>query len=71
MSTKVKIVLAAAIVLSSTIAAAAQAPYYYREGTVGGGNFRSLGDPPSPSDFPGAAGGGSVGYNENLRRDDW
>jgi hypothetical protein len=70
MSTRMTIALAAAIVLSSTIGAAAQTPYYY-PGTVGGGTFRSLGDPPSPSDYPSATGGGSAGYNEDVRRDDW
>jgi hypothetical protein len=70
MSFRVTIALAGAIVLGSTIAAAAQVPYGYYD-TVGGGTFRSLGDPPSPSDFPAAAGGGSVGYNVNLKRDEW
>lgn len=66
MSIKGTFVVAAAIVLSSTVMAAAQTPYYH-----GGSDFRSIGDPPSVSDFPAAAGGGSVGYNENLKRDDW
>jgi hypothetical protein len=70
MSIRVTMALAAAIVLSSSIVAAAQTPFYYR-GTVGAGTFRSLGDPPSPSDYPAATGGGSVGYNEDVRRDDW
>jgi hypothetical protein len=74
MSIKVMIVLAAAIDLSSAIAAVAQAPYYYDyydPESVGGATFRSLAAPPSPSDYPAAAGGGSVGYNANLKRDDW
>jgi hypothetical protein len=70
MSIKVTIALPAAIVLSSTVVASAQVLYDYY-GTVGAGSFRSLGDPPSISDFPAAAGGGSVGYNEDLKRDDW
>jgi hypothetical protein len=67
MSTKVTIALAAAIVLSSAVGAAAQVPRYYDYG----GTSRSFGAPPSLSDYPGAAGGGSTGYNANLRRDDW
>ena len=70
MSTKVSIVLAAAIVLSSAVRAAAQVPHYYDYGPIGGGGARSLGLPPL-SDNPAATGGGSAGYNENLRRDDW
>lgn len=67
MSMKVTIALAAAIVLSSAIEAAAQAPRYYYYG-MGRGTSRSL---PYASDYPAAAGGGSAGYNQNLRRDDW
>lgn len=66
MSIKTTFALAAAIVLGSTVMAAAQTPYYY-----GGSNSRGIGNPPSISDFPVASGGGSVGYNENLKRDDW
>jgi len=71
MSTKVSIVLASAIVLNSAIAASAQAPPYYDYGPIGRGGGRSLGLPPPLSDNPAATGGGSAGYNENLRRDDW
>jgi hypothetical protein len=71
MSTKVSVMLAAAIVLSSTIGASAQAPRYYDYGPIGRGGARSLGLPPPLSDNPAATGGGSSGYNENLRRDDW
>lgn len=68
MSIKVTIALTAVIVLSSAIEAAAQAPryYYYDRGAS-----RSYGALPRLSDYPAAAGGGSAGYNQNLRRDDW
>jgi hypothetical protein len=66
-----RITIAAAIVLSSTVAATAQAPYYYDQDPVDRGASRSLGAPPSPSESPAATGGGSVGYNETLRRSDW
>jgi hypothetical protein len=68
MSTKLTIALAAAIVLSSAIGAAAQAPRYHGYGP---GTPRGIGAPPFMSDNPAAAGGGSAGYNENLRRNDW
>jgi hypothetical protein len=71
MSTRVT--LAAAIVVGSAISAAAQTPYYYyhdRE-PIGRGALSSLAAPPSPSESPAATGGGSVGYNETLRRNDW
>jgi hypothetical protein len=73
MSTKITIALAAAIVLSSAVGAAAQVPEYYGYGygPIGRGSLRSLAAPPSPLDYPSAAGGGSIGYNENLKRDDW
>jgi hypothetical protein len=72
MSIKVTIALAAAIVLSSAVVASAQAPYYdYDPGFVGGGAYRNLAAPPSILNYPAAAGGGSIGYNENLRHDDW
>lgn len=68
MSIKVTIALAAAIVLSSTVMAAAQVPpgYYDYDPAY---TSRSPGAPPSLSDFPAAAGGGSVGYNQSLRHD--
>lgn len=68
MSIKVTIALAAAIVLSSTIVAVAQVPpgYYDYDPAY---SYRNPGGPPSPSDFPAAAGGGSVGYNQYLRHD--
>lgn len=68
MSMKVTIALAAVIVLSSTVVAAAQVPpgYYDYDPAY---SYRSPGAPPSPSDFPEAAGGGSVGYNQYLRHD--
>ncbi len=66
MSTKTTIGLVAAIVLSSVIGAAAQAPRYYNYIP---GNGRDLGAPPLFSDHPIATGGGSVGYNQNLRQD--
>jgi hypothetical protein len=77
MSTKITIALAAAIVFSSAVAASAQVPGYYGYGygygygPIGRGSLRSLAAPPAPSDYPSAAGGGSIGYNENLKRDDW
>jgi len=71
MSIKITIALGAAVILSSVIEAAAQVPRYYDYSPAGLGNSRSIGAPPSMADYPGAAGGGSAGYNENLRRDDW
>jgi len=70
MSSKITIALAAAIVLSSAIGATAQVPRYYGYRPAYAGS-RNVSAPPSLSDYPGAAGGGSVGYNENLRRNDW
>jgi hypothetical protein len=66
MSTKLTIALAAAIVLSSAIGAAAQAPRYYisHPGMPYGGYA-----PPFMSENPAATGGGSTGYNENVRHD--
>jgi hypothetical protein len=69
MSTSVT--LAAAIVVGSAISAAAQTPYYYDRDPIGRGALSSLAAPPSPSESPEATGGGSVGYNETLRRNDW
>ena len=68
MSIKVTVALAAAIVLSSTVMAAAQVPpgYYDYDPAY---SYRSPGAPPSPSDFPAAAGGGSPGYNQSIRQD--
>lgn len=71
MSTKLTIALAAAIVLSSAVGATAQVRRYYDYGPAGFGNSHSISAPPALSDYPSAAGGGSAGYNENLRRDDW
>jgi hypothetical protein len=68
MSTKLTIALATAIVLSSAIGAAAQTPRYYGYGP---GTPRGIGAPPFMADNPAATGGGSAGYNENLRRNDW
>ena len=67
---KTKLLLAVAIVLSSAVVAAAQTARYdrfhaYRDG------LRSPGAVPRFSENPGATGGGSAGYNENMRRDDW
>lgn len=70
MSTMTRIVLATVIVLSSAVTATAQARYHYRT-PYGRGSLRSLAAPPPLSDYPSTTGGGSVGYNENLRRDDW
>jgi hypothetical protein len=73
MLTKVTIALAAVIVLSSTIMAAAQEAYYdyYDRTPIGRGALTSLAAPPSPSELPVTTGGGSIGYNETLRRNDW
>jgi len=68
MSTKVTIAFAAAIVLSSAIGAAAQVRYY-DYAPLGGGASRSIGAAPIVSDYPAAAGGGSAGYNQNVRQD--
>ena len=69
MSTKVTIALATAIVLSSAIGAAAQVPRYFDYVSEDYVSSRSIGAPPSISDHPGAAGGGSAGYNEDVRLD--
>lgn len=66
MSTKATIALTAAIVLSSAITAAAQAPRYYNYIP---GAARNPGTLPYISDNPAATGGGSAGYNQNLRYD--
>lgn len=70
MSTKVTIALAAAILLGSALGAAAQVPRWYYDydyGPVAPGGYM----PPFMSDHPAATGGGSTGYNENVRRNDW
>lgn len=72
---KTKLALAVAIVLSSALVAAAQAPYYgsyhgYYD-SYRGGSLHSSGAPPLFSENPADSGGGSLGYNENLRIDDW
>jgi hypothetical protein len=64
---KIKLMLAVAIVLSSAVAAAAQS-YYDSYSAI---SPKSTGAPPLFSEYPGVAGGGSIGYNDNLRKDAW
>jgi hypothetical protein len=75
---KAKLALAVVIVLSSTLVAAAQARYHYRgryhyydRYLAGPGSLHSSGAPPLFSENPADSGGGSLGYNENMRIDDW
>ncbi len=69
---KAKLALAVAIVLSSTLVAAAQARYHYYDRYLAGpGSLHSSGAPPLFSENPADSGGGSLGYNENMRIDDW
>jgi len=68
MSIRATITLAAAILLSSAIGAFAQAPRYY---DYAPGAAHGIGIPAFISDNPAATGGGSTGYNENLRRNAW
>jgi hypothetical protein len=63
---KIKLTLAVAIVLSSAVAAAAQS--YYDSYSI---SPKSTGAPPLFSENPGATGGGSIGYNDDLRKDAW
>jgi hypothetical protein len=65
--TKTTLTLAVAIVLSSAVAADAQS---YNDGYLAI-SPQSTGAPPLYSEFPGTTGGGSLGYNENIRKDDW
>ena len=65
---KTTLTLVAITVLGSTVVAGAQVRYYDRYMAI---SPQSSGAPPRFSEFPGVAGGGSVGYNENLRKDDW
>lgn len=64
---KIKLALAVAIVLSSAAAAAAQS-YYDSYLAI---SPQSTGAPPLYSEHPAITGGGSVGYNDTLRKDDW
>ena len=65
--TKTTLTLAIAIVLSSAVAADAQS-YYDSYLAV---SPQSTGAPPLYSEYPATTGGGSLGYNENVRKDDW
>jgi hypothetical protein len=65
---RVKLALAATIVLGATVVAAAQAPYYDSYSAI---SPQSTGAPPRFSENPAVTGGGSIGYNDNLRKDDW
>jgi hypothetical protein len=65
--TKTTLTLAVAIVLSSAVAANAQS-YYDSYSAV---SPQSTGAPPLYSEFPATTGGGSIGYNEHIRKDDW
>jgi hypothetical protein len=65
--TKTTLTLAVAIVLSSAVAASAQS-YYDSYLAV---SPQSTGAPPLYSEHPAITGGGSLGYNETIRKDDW
>jgi hypothetical protein len=65
--TKTTLMLAAAIVLSSAVAASAQS-YYDSYLAI---SPKSTGAPPLYSEYPGITGGGSIGYNDNIRKDAW
>jgi hypothetical protein len=65
---KAKLALAATIVLGSTVVAGAQVRYYDRYLAI---SPQSTGAPPRFSENPRETGGGSIGYNDNLRKDDW
>jgi hypothetical protein len=65
--TKTTLTLAVAIVLSSAVAANAQSYYDSYPGI----SPQSTGAPPLYSEYPGTTGGGSLGYNDNIRKDDW
>lgn len=67
---KTKLMLAVAIVLSSAVGAAAQTARYDRFDTYRG-DLRGPGAVPRFSENPAETGGGSAGYNDNMRRDDW
>lgn len=67
---KTKLVLAVAIVLSSAIVATAQTARYDRFHAYRG-DLRGPGTVPRFSENPVETGGGSAGYNDNMRRDDW
>jgi hypothetical protein len=65
---KITLLLAATIVLVSTVVGTAQAQYYDSYLDL---SPKSTGAPPLFSENPGVAGGGSIGYNDNLRKDAW
>jgi hypothetical protein len=65
---KVKLALAATIVLGSTVVAGAQVRYYDRYDPI---SPKSTGAPPLSSENPAISGGGSIGYNDDLRKDAW
>ena len=65
---KITLLLAATIVLVSTVVGTAQAQYYDSYIAI---SPKSTGAPPLFSENPGVAGGGSIGYNDNLRKDAW
>jgi hypothetical protein len=65
--TKTTLTLAVAIVLSSAVAAAAQS---YYDGYLAV-SPQSTGAPPLYSEHPAITGGGSLGYNESIRKNDW
>jgi hypothetical protein len=64
---KATLALAATIVLGSTVIAAAQS-YYDSYDAV---SPHSTGSPPLYSENPAVTGGGSIGYNDTIRKDDW
>jgi hypothetical protein len=65
---KATLALTATIVLGSTVVAAAQTPYYDSYFAI---SPKSTGAPPLLSENPGVTGGGSIGYNDDLRKDAW
>jgi hypothetical protein len=65
---KATLALAATIVLVFTVVGTAQAQYYNSYMDI---SPKSTGAPPLFSENPAISGGGSIGYNDDLRKDAW
>jgi ABC-type transport system substrate-binding protein len=75
MSIKTKAVLIAAIVLGTAVAASAATKNdklaTHQRGAYGQATVSGVPAVADPENNPATTGGGSLGYNENMRKDDW